>query len=77
MYIHIGTIIIHDHSVNSSSKLTIGLGIGGGVSLLVAVVLCIMGTVYYKRCVKWVNNYTYIQTLCVSIAIVISIHIHT
>lgn len=53
MYVctYIDTEFIHDHSVKYkySSKLTIGLAVGGGVALLIAIALCVLGTVYYRR----------------------------
>ena len=45
----LATVFVHDESVRSSSKLAIGLGVGGGVVLLVAIVLCILGITYYRR----------------------------
>jgi len=51
------TLILHYHDVqsssSSSSKLAIGLGVGGGVALLVAIVLCIVGIAYYRRCINF------------------------
>ena len=43
----ITTVVVHDDT--SSNTLAIELGVGGGVALLVAIVLCAIGIAYYRR----------------------------
>ena len=38
---------------STSSKLAVELGVGGGVALLVAIVLCIAGIAYYRRFINF------------------------
>ena len=40
-------VVVHDDT--SSNTLAIELGVGGGVALLVAIVLCAVGIAYYRR----------------------------
>ena len=40
-------VVVHDDT--SSNTLAIELGVGGGVALLVAIVLCAIGIAYYRR----------------------------
>ena len=41
--------VLYLETERSSSKLAIELGVGGGVALLVAIVLCVVGIAYYRR----------------------------
>lgn len=43
----ITAVVVHDDT--SSNTLAIELGVGGGVALLVAIVLCAVGIAYYRR----------------------------
>ena len=54
-----------DSVTSSSKKLAIELGVGGGVALLVAIVLCIIGIAYYQR---YINSYiicSFVVYVCV------------
>ena len=47
MLLLIDTSYIHDNK--KSTKLAVELGVGIGLALLVAIVLCVAGIVYYRR----------------------------
>ena len=54
---------------SSSKKLAIELGVGGGVALLVAIVLCIIGIAYYQRSISFYVICSHVVYVCLIVYI--------